>query len=50
MDQPLLDARIDLACALRWAVRYGLHEGVDNHFSMAVPDADGRRRRGPGGA
>lgn len=41
MDQSLRDARIDLACALRWAVRYGLHEGVDNHFSMAVPDADG---------
>ena len=41
MDQSLRNARIDLACALRWAVRYGLHEGVDNHFSMAVPDADG---------
>jgi len=41
MDQSLRDARIDLACALRWAVRYGLHEGVDNHFSMAVPDSDG---------
>ncbi|MGI9522203.1 MAG: aldolase [Hyphomicrobiaceae bacterium] len=41
MDQSLRDTRIDLACALRWAVRYGLHEGVDNHFSMAVPDADG---------
>ncbi len=33
--------RVDLAAALRWAVRYGLHEGVDNHFSVAVPDADG---------
>ncbi|HEY9567623.1 MAG TPA: aldolase [Thalassobaculum sp.] len=34
--------RVDLACALRWAARMGLHEGVDNHFSAAVPGADGR--------
>ena len=33
--------RVDLAAALRWAVRLGLSEGVDNHFSMAVPDEDG---------
>ncbi len=33
--------RTDLAVALRWAVRLGLHEGVDNHFSAAVPDDDG---------
>lgn len=33
--------REDLACALRWAVRLGLHEGVDNHFSAAVPDGSG---------
>ena len=35
------ELRIDLAAALRWAVRLGLHEGVDNHFSIAVPDAEG---------
>jgi len=35
------EARTDLAAALRWACRYGLHEGVDNHFSMAMPDDDG---------
>ena len=37
----LHEARVDLAAALRWAARLGLHEGVDNHFSMAVPDDDG---------
>jgi ribulose-5-phosphate 4-epimerase/fuculose-1-phosphate aldolase len=36
--------RVDLAAALRWAARLGLNEGVDNHFSVAVPDADGRVR------
>ena len=35
------EARVDLAAALRWAHRFGLSEGVDNHFSMAVPDDDG---------
>ncbi|MFX4224005.1 MAG: aldolase [Thalassobaculum sp.] len=33
--------RVDLACALRWAARMGLNEGVDNHFSAAVPEPDG---------
>jgi ribulose-5-phosphate 4-epimerase/fuculose-1-phosphate aldolase len=28
--------RFDLTCALRWAVRYGLHEGVCNHFSVRL--------------
>ncbi len=37
----LEQARVDLAAALRWACRLGLSEGVDNHFSMAVPDDDG---------
>lgn len=41
MDQTLHQQRIDLACALRWAARLGLHEGVCNHFSLAVADADG---------
>ncbi|MCB1743398.1 MAG: aldolase [Gammaproteobacteria bacterium] len=46
-SQPSTDLqslRVDLACALRWAARLGLHEGVDNHFSVAVPDADGVAR------
>ena len=37
----LEQSRVDLAAALRWAVRLGLSEGVDNHFSMAVPGPDG---------
>ena len=28
--------RIDLTAALRWAERFGLNEGIDNHFSCAV--------------
>ena len=31
-------ARIDLAAALRLAVANGFHEGIDNHFSLAMPD------------
>ena len=34
-------ARLDLAVALRWAARLELSEGVDNHFSMAIPDRNG---------
>jgi ribulose-5-phosphate 4-epimerase/fuculose-1-phosphate aldolase len=33
----LVRLRLELACALRWAVRYGLHEGVCNHFSVRLP-------------
>ena len=40
----LQEARIDLAAALRWAVRLGLSEGVDTHFAMAVPSEDGIMR------
>lgn len=36
------DLRTDLAAALRWAARENLHEGVDNHFSVAVPGEDGK--------
>ncbi len=41
MAADLADLRADLACALRWADRLGLSEGVCNHFSLAVPDEDG---------
>ena len=34
--------RCDLAAAFRWAVRENLHEGVANHFSLAVNE-DGTR-------
>ncbi|MEZ5845653.1 MAG: class II aldolase and adducin N-terminal domain-containing protein [Geminicoccaceae bacterium] len=36
------DERVDLACAFRWTVRLNMHEGVANHFSLAVSD-DGRQ-------
>jgi ribulose-5-phosphate 4-epimerase/fuculose-1-phosphate aldolase len=35
-------ARVDLACAFRWAARLGLHEAIANHFSLAV-SADGQQ-------
>ena len=36
-NDSLQQARIDLAAALRWAAKMGLHEGICNHFSLAVP-------------
>ena len=30
--------RVDLAAAFRWTARLNLHEGVANHFSVAVND------------
>jgi ribulose-5-phosphate 4-epimerase/fuculose-1-phosphate aldolase len=36
------DGRVDLAAAFRWTVRCNLHEGVANHFSLAVSD-DGQQ-------
>jgi len=33
-------ARVDLAAAYRLAVRYDLHEGIDNHFSLLLPGRD----------
>ena len=36
-NDPVTQARIDLATALRSAARHGLNEGVCNHFSMTVP-------------
>ncbi len=38
----LLEARTDLAAAFRWTARLGMHEGVANHYSLAV-SGDGRR-------
>ncbi|MEC8195041.1 MAG: class II aldolase/adducin family protein, partial [Pseudomonadota bacterium] len=34
--------RADLAAAFRWTARLNMHEGVANHFSLAVND-DGTR-------
>ena len=43
-DAVISQGRLDLAVALRWAARLGLSEGVDTHFSMAVPGEDGQIR------
>lgn len=39
-DDKLQQTRIDLAAAFRLAVRFGLHEGICNHFSCLVPDSE----------
>jgi ribulose-5-phosphate 4-epimerase/fuculose-1-phosphate aldolase len=36
------EQRVDLACAFRWTARLNMHEGIANHFSLAV-SPDGRR-------
>jgi ribulose-5-phosphate 4-epimerase/fuculose-1-phosphate aldolase len=36
------EARVDLTAALRSAARLGFHEGVCNHFSLAVPGEENR--------
>lgn len=41
MTTDIQELRVDLAAGLRWAARHNLHEGVDNHFSAAVPDENG---------
>lgn len=41
-NEPHWEERCDLAAAFRWAVRYDLHEGVANHFSLAVSE-DGKQ-------
>ncbi len=38
-NDPIRQARIDLAAAFRWAARYDWHEAVANHFSVAVNDS-----------
>lgn len=35
---PHYEARVDLACAFRWAARLDFHESVANHFSLAVSE------------
>ncbi len=36
------EARVELTAALRSAGRLGFHEGVCNHFSLAVPGEENR--------
>ena len=38
MSNSVQQARVDLAAAFRWAVRLNYHEGVANHFSVAVSE------------
>ena len=37
-QDPHYQARMDLSAAFRWAARLNLHEGVANHFSLAVSE------------
>jgi ribulose-5-phosphate 4-epimerase/fuculose-1-phosphate aldolase len=32
------DERVDMAAAFRWTARFNMHEGVANHFSLAVSE------------
>lgn len=41
-NEPHWEVRCDLAAAFRWAERFDWHEGVANHFSVAVSD-DGKK-------
>jgi ribulose-5-phosphate 4-epimerase/fuculose-1-phosphate aldolase len=43
------EARVDLAAALRLAVRFGFNEGIDNHFSLVVPGSTDRFLLNPWG-
>jgi len=42
VNDPVTQARIDLAAAHRLAVMHGLDEGIDNHFTVTVPGCDDR--------
>lgn len=42
MENDIEALRVDLAAALRWAARLGLHEGICNHFSVAASPAGDR--------
>jgi ribulose-5-phosphate 4-epimerase/fuculose-1-phosphate aldolase len=39
---PILEAKIHLAAAMRMATLHELDEGIDNHFTMAVPGREGQ--------
>jgi len=42
VENSLAEERRDLATAFRWTARLNMHEGIANHFSLAVSD-DGTR-------
>jgi len=39
-DAEIRQARVDLAAAFRLAARFGLNEGICNHFSLRVPGSE----------
>lgn len=49
MNDTVTQARVDLAAALRLAVRFGLNEGIANHFSFALPGDEERFLLNPHG-
>lgn len=44
-----VSARLDLAAALRLAVHHGYNEGIDNHFTLSLPDDPSRYLLNPYG-
>ncbi len=50
MPDDIREARVDLAAALRWAVKLDLHEGIDNHFTLTLPGRDDHFLAHPFGA
>ena len=48
-SDPHWERRVDLACAFRWAARLKMHEGVANHFSLAVSDDGSQFLMNPNG-
>ena len=38
VEDPFGEQRIDMAAAFRWTARLNMHEGIANHFSLAVSD------------
>lgn len=49
MENVIHQAKVDLAAALRLAARFGLNEGVCNHFSFALPGMSDRYLLNPHG-
>ena len=49
-NEPHWQERVDLACAFRWTARLNMHEGVANHFSVAVNDDGSQFLVNPRGA
>ncbi|MHA1601124.1 MAG: class II aldolase and adducin N-terminal domain-containing protein [Alphaproteobacteria bacterium] len=48
-SDPHWDERVDLACAFRWTARLDMHEGIANHFSLAVSDDGSQFLMNPNG-